>query len=183
MAPDRAGGAALGIAVPALLVRMRRDFDARGGFTRSTATAMWGCYGIGGALYVHALLRGRPAPASARAVGLAASAAGVAAVAVGMDAFNSAAQLTGTDPGTLHERGAYRYSRNPQYAGFVLAGAGGALARCSVPAAVLTAGYAATCAWWVRVEERNLRRTFGDEYARYQRRAARWFGRPAPQPS
>jgi hypothetical protein len=100
MAPDRAGAAALGIAVPVLLVRMRRDFDARGGCTRSTATAMWGCYGIGGALYVHALLRGRPAPDPARAVGLAASAAGVAAVAAGMGAFNSAAQLTGTDPGT-----------------------------------------------------------------------------------
>lgn len=44
--------------MPVLLSRMRRDFDASGGFTTSTAVAMWICYGLGGALYADAMRRG-----------------------------------------------------------------------------------------------------------------------------
>ena len=82
------------------------------------------------------------------AAGLTACVAGLGAIVAGMSAFNGARQVTGTDPGDLQEGGVYRYSRNPQYVGFVLAGAAGTVARRSVPAAALTAGYAAVCAWW-----------------------------------
>jgi protein-S-isoprenylcysteine O-methyltransferase Ste14 len=178
MTPDRSAAAALGLGLPVLLLRMRRDLDTRGGFTTSTAVAMWSCYGLGGALYADALRRGRPAPRRVHAAGLTACVAGLGAVAAGMGSFSGARQVTGTDPGDLHDGGVYRYSRNPQYVGFVLAGAGGALVRRSVSAAALTTGYAAICAWWVRVEERGLQRTFGPEYARYQRRTPRRLGRP-----
>jgi protein-S-isoprenylcysteine O-methyltransferase Ste14 len=113
--------------------------------------------------------------------GLTACVAGLGAVAAGMGAFSVARQVTGTDPGDLKDGGLYRYSRNPQYVGFVLAGAGAAVARRSVPAAALTAGYAAICAWWVRVEERSLNRTFGHDYDRYQRRTPRWGVTPATE--
>jgi protein-S-isoprenylcysteine O-methyltransferase Ste14 len=182
MTPDRAATVALGLAVPPLLIRMRRDFEQSGSFSRSTAAAMWACYGLGGGLYAHALRRGQPAPPTIRALGLAASAAGVAGVAAGMRAFDSVEQVSGTQPGDLHERGVYRYSRNPQYAGFVLAAAGGALARRSAPAGALAAAYATVCTWWVRVEERTLRRTFGDNYDGYQQSAPRWIGFRLPDP-
>ncbi len=159
MTPERSAAAALGIGLPVLLSRMRRDFDASGGFTTSTAVAMWGCHGLGGALYADVLRRRRPSARPVRAVGVTACVAGLGAVAAGMGAFSGARQVTGTDPGDLKDGGVYRYSRNPQYVGFVLAGAGAAVARRSAPAAALTAGYAAICAWWVRVEERSLHRT------------------------
>jgi protein-S-isoprenylcysteine O-methyltransferase Ste14 len=177
MTPDRTATAALGLGLPVLLSRMRRDFDARGSLTTSTAVAMWSCYGLCGALYANALRRGQPAPRPTRAAGLTACVTGLGAVTAGMGAFSGAQQVTGTNPGDLQDGGVYRYSRNPQYVGFVLAGAGGALVRRSVPAAALTAGYAAISAWWVRVEERSLQRTFGRDYARYQRRTPRWVGR------
>jgi protein-S-isoprenylcysteine O-methyltransferase Ste14 len=176
MTREWSAAAALGIGLPVVLSRMRRDFDAGGGFTTSTAVAMWSCYGLGGALYADALHRGRPAARPVRTAGVTACVAGLGAVAAGMGAFSGARQVTGTDPGDLQDGGVYRYSRNPQYVGFVLAGAGGAVARRSVPAAALTAGYAVICAWWVRVEERSLHRTFGQDYARYQRRTPRWVG-------
>jgi protein-S-isoprenylcysteine O-methyltransferase Ste14 len=178
MTPDRSAAAALGIGVPVLLWRMRRDFDASGDFTTSTAVAMWSCYGLGGALYADVMRRGRPAARPVRIAGVTACVAGLGAVAAGMGDFNGARQVTGTDPGDLKDGGVYRYSRNPQYVGFVLAGAGGAVARQSATAAALTAGYAAICAWWVRVEERSLHRTFGHDYDRYQQRTPRWVGRP-----
>jgi protein-S-isoprenylcysteine O-methyltransferase Ste14 len=178
MSPDKAATVALGVALPPLLIRKRRDVEQRGSFSTATATAtataaaMWGCYALSGGLYAHALRRGQPAPPAARALGLAASAAG-------MGTFDNAEQVSGTEPGHLHERGVYRYSRNPQYAGFILAGAGGALVRGSAPAATLVAAYAGICAWWVRVEEPTLRRTFGHMYDEYQQCTSRWTGLPS----
>lgn len=147
---------------------MRRDFDASGGFTTSLAARCTRTRCVAG----------DTEPSPVRAAGVTACVAGLGAVAAGMGAFSGARQVTGTDPGDLKDGGVYRYSRNPQYVGFVLAGAGAAVARRSVPAAALTAGYAAICAWWVRVEERSLHRTFGHDYDRYQRRTPRWVGRP-----
>jgi protein-S-isoprenylcysteine O-methyltransferase Ste14 len=164
MAPAKAAAAALAVGMRVLLSRMRREFDARGEFTTATATAMWGCYALGGGLYAHALRTGRPAAAPARVAGLAAAGAGVATVAAGMGTFGSAGQITGTDVGALHENGIYRYSRNPQYAGFVLAGLGAAAVRSSVPAALVAVGYGAVCNRWVRVEKRHLQHTFGQAY-------------------
>ena len=97
----------------------------------------------------------------------------------GMSRFDSAAQLSGTDTGTLHERGIYRYSRNPQYLGAVVGLAGISLATRSGLAALLTAGVLATYRRWIPSEERVLQRTF-DDYDRYAANVPRWFGRPVP---
>lgn len=173
--------AAVGAGLAGVLRRMRADVDRQGAFRRSTATSMWARYGLGGAVYADALRRGRPAPQPARTAGVAAAVAGGGLVAAGMAAFAGPAQVTGTQAGPLTTGGVYRISRNPQYAGFVAAGLGGALARRSPTAAALAAAYGAVCAWWIPVEERALAREFGDDYERFRRSTPRWFGRPSPR--
>lgn len=81
-----------------------------------------------------------------------------------------------TEPGRLTTGGVYRFSRNPQYAGFVIAGVGGAVARRSAFAAALAAGYAGICTWWVSVKEQNLERRFGVEYVAFRAGTPRWLG-------
>jgi protein-S-isoprenylcysteine O-methyltransferase Ste14 len=95
-----------------------------------------------------------------------------------MGSFDSAAQLSGTDPGTLHSTGVYRATRNPQYLGISIALAGVALATRSAYTALLAAGVAATYRRWIPAEERHLARTFGDTYRRYQTSTHRWLGQP-----
>lgn len=116
--------------MPVLLSRMRRDFDASGGLTTSTAVAMWSCYGLGGALYAECVAGDRHRALSVPLVS---------------------------------RRASRDWVRSPP--GWARSGA------------ALTAGYAAICAWWVRVEERSLHRTFGHDYDRYKRRTPRWAGR------
>ena len=173
--------AALGGGVAILLPRMRREFAESGALTRSTAAAMWACYGTAAAAYAAALRRGRPVPPAATAAAVVAGASGLALTAAGMGAFDSVGQVTGSATGSLTVDGVYRISRNPQYVGYVVAGTAGALGRRSPLAMLLTAAYAAICAWWVRVEERALERTFGDEYRRFKSTTPRWLGRPRPR--
>ncbi len=101
-------------------------------------------------------------------------------MAAGMGRFAGPRQLSATRAGALVTSGVYRFSRNPQYAGYVLQLAGLALARRSAVAAALAAGPAAAFRWWVPVEERHLAREFGDTYRAYKARAPRWLGWRAP---
>lgn len=161
-----------------LLPRMRKDFDTTGTFRTSTAAAMGCLYAAGAGLYASELRRGEKAPPLRRTVAASAAAAGLGMAGMGMGAFASGTQLIGTETGDLTTGGVYRFSRNPQYVGFVIAGLAGAVARRSAFAAALTAGYAAVCAWWVRIEERNLEREFGADYAAFRAATPRWIGLP-----
>jgi methanethiol S-methyltransferase len=72
---------------------------------------------------------------------------------------------------TLQIDGPYRWVRHPLYLGWILAVFGAAhLTGDRLVFAVLTSIYLVVA---VPFEERSLRRSFGDEYARYQR-AVRW---------
>jgi protein-S-isoprenylcysteine O-methyltransferase Ste14 len=72
--------------------------------------------------------------------------------------------------------GPYLRTRNPLYAGLVLALGGAALAATSWPvaAAALAAAILAHV-WVVRVEEPRLAARFGAAYAEYLRRVPRWL--------
>lgn len=168
----------LAASLPALLPRMRADVEADGALRRSTATAMWGVYALATGLYADALRNGTRARPATRAAAAAAAAAGLGLTAAAMGTFRSASQITGTSAGTLETDGIYRLSRNPQYLGFVLAGAAGAVARRSPLALALTAAYAGICRWWIPVEERALQREFGEAYDAYRARTGRWLTLP-----
>ncbi|SEW12196.1 methyltransferase family protein [Natrinema salifodinae] len=79
--------------------------------------------------------------------------------------------------GELRTGGWYRYSRNPQYVGYVAATIGFALVANSALVAVVCAIY---LAWWLALpfaEEPWLRERYGDDYERYADRVPRFLGR------
>lgn len=94
--------------------------------------------------------------------------------------FGSAAQLFGVDSGELVTDGIYRFSRNPQYLGIVMMLAGASLARRSADALLGSAVVAVVFDRWIRHEETNLSRLFGDEYTRYRTTTSRWLRKHEP---
>jgi protein-S-isoprenylcysteine O-methyltransferase Ste14 len=84
-------------------------------------------------------------------------------------------------PRELVVAGLYRYVRNPQYVGVVLAVVGEAVASGRVILLGYAAGLAAFYHLFVtRYEEPTLRRTFGEAYARYVAAVPRWLPRRRP---
>lgn len=164
-----------------LLSTMSRDLAKRGQLRSSTATAMWAGYAAHTFATAWALHR-RSMPLHvtglpARLVGVGLIGAGGALCASGMSVFTSPRELTGTSNQALTTKGIYRYSRNPQYLGYVLVLTGAALARRSGTALASAAALAAAYAAWVPVEEAHLARLHGEPYERYLRGIHRWWGR------
>ncbi|ELY25197.1 hypothetical protein C500_17306 [Natrialba magadii ATCC 43099] len=97
----------------------------------------------------------------------------VVAIASGFDlGREETAGLTGE----LRTGGWYRYSRNPQYVGYVVASVGFALLANSVLVAVLCVIYVG---WWLTLpfaEEPWLRKQYGREYEHYAERVPRFVG-------
>lgn len=77
---------------------------------------------------------------------------------------------------TLLTSGPYRYTRNPLYLGgnvFIFFGAG--LVLGSPMALAITALHLPLVDVFIRREERQLERTFGEEWRRYQHSVRRWL--------
>lgn len=164
-----------------LLSRMRRDLDEHGSVRRGTAALMWTAY-ASHAVTTCAALRNRTgeaplSPIPARVAGVLAAGSGLSLCVLGMRRFSGASELTGTINEDLVTEGVYRYSRNPQYLGYVLTLTGLALIRRSGTALGLTGLLAYAYARWVRIEEGHLSRTLGQPYLNYQATTRRWWGR------
>ena len=99
----------------------------------------------------------------------------------GMNRFSGPEQISGIEVGELATRGIYRYSRNPQYAGYVAVLTGLGIASRSAVALGLAGAAAAIFRWWVPVEERHLERMFGRAYRQYRAEIPRWFGIGRPR--
>lgn len=86
--------------------------------------------------------------------------------------------MTFNDPDQLVLSGAYRWTRNPMYLGFLLMLIGVALI-LAAPVAFLgpIAFFLAADRWYIPFEERRLTATFDADYAHYQRSVRRWIGR------
>ena len=92
--------------------------------------------------------------------------------------FRSFRKVFARDPGSLTLSGPYRWSRNPQYVGWMVFFVGYAVMWWS-PWCWLALGMLALALQiLVLVEEEHLHHTFGDAYDAYCRRVPRWFGRP-----
>ncbi|WP_306052742.1 methyltransferase family protein [Natronococcus wangiae] len=90
--------------------------------------------------------------------------------------FDLGAEETAGLTGELRTGGWYRYSRNPQYVGYVVASVGFVLLANSALVAVLCAIYVG---WWLTLpfaEEPWLREQYGEAYERYVERAPRFVG-------
>lgn len=171
--------AGLGASPVVLLRRMRKEFDKGGTLTTPTVAAMYATY-TGHALLTAGVAHRRtlplplpPRPAEAAGAALILTGAGL--WVAGVQRFAGSGQVSGTEVGELVSGGVYRYSRNPQYVGYVLALVGLGLARRSAAVLGLATALALVFRWWVPVEERHLDRELGDAYSRYRERTARWF--------
>lgn len=111
--------------------------------------------------------------------------AGAAVALAGVVAFRR--RRTTVDPfhperaTTLVDDGVYRWTRNPMYAGLVLAGVGAA---AWLGSALALAGPALLAVlldrWQIAAEERALGARFGASYDAYARTVRRWVGRFPP---
>lgn len=161
--------------LPALLRRMAEEFDSQGGLQRATTGWMYAGYAAYATLHAAALSAGgRSSTQASKAVGGGLVAAGALCCLGGMSRFSGPAQVSGLSGGTFVTDGIYALTRNPQYLGCLTLLAGGAVARRSAPALVLTGAAAVVLDRWIPVEERYLRRVHGSAYDEYAAHVSRW---------
>ena len=83
--------------------------------------------------------------------------------------------ITFDDPDVLVRHGAFAWTRNPMYLGFVLVLVGAA---ASLGAVVAMAGpilfFVVADRWYIPFEEQRMATTFGTEYDEYARHVHRW---------
>ncbi|QEH43017.1 isoprenylcysteine carboxylmethyltransferase family protein [Chitinophaga sp. XS-30] len=79
-------------------------------------------------------------------------------------------------PGTLVTDGLFRFSRNPVYLGFSMILAGVTLL-LGVPSSlyILLLFILITDRWYIRYEEQEMEKIFGDAYRLYKARVRRWL--------
>jgi protein-S-isoprenylcysteine O-methyltransferase Ste14 len=102
--------------------------------------------------------------------------AGIAICVISITHFRSISKVFCFNTGKLTLSGPYRWSRNPQYVGFLLFLLGFALNDWSLwcLAALLVA--AINLHLLVLVEEEHLRRVFGEQYVEFHRKIPRYAG-------
>ncbi len=88
--------------------------------------------------------------------------------------------VTFNDPGTLVTDGAFRFTRNPMYLGFLGIMTGVALMVGTLTAWVGVVGFwLAGNHWYIPFEEGRMLARFGDDYVAYHGEVRRWAGRRA----
>lgn len=117
--------------------------------------------------------------AGASACGLALAVLGAAVAFAGVVAFRRARTtvnpLTPSAAGTVVSGGAYRFTRNPMYLGFLVALAGWATHLSNTPAALLLPAFVAYMTrFQIKPEERALAAKFGPQFTQYMSRVRRW---------
>lgn len=161
------------------LSQMARDVRDGGSLRRSTAAVMWLAYGAHAAITARALARPDdrlPVPRPVAPLGWLGVVAGGALCLAGMRRFASPGEIEGTRHDALTVDGVYRWSRTPQYLGYLVGLGGAAVARRSLLGAVATGAVAVVYAAWIPVEEQQLRALYGQDYLDYLRTTNRWWG-------
>jgi len=93
-------------------------------------------------------------------------------------AFGSMKRLSGLDARQLITSGIYRWSRNPQYVGWMLVLVSIALLRTSGMVLLLAALYWISFLIYLPLEEQLLERLYGIPYQQYRKTTHRYFGPP-----
>lgn len=178
-----AAGAALAGGTRLLLRRMASDFERDSRLRPSTTVLVYGAYSVQltavAELVRHPSIRVPIPPPAVRVLAGSLIVAGSGALAAGAGSFGSTRQLSGTETGRLIQTGVYRWTRNPQYLGYLAILAGASLANRSLDALLATVASAAVFDHWIGHEEANLTSTFGSDYTRYRDGTARWLRVPA----
>jgi len=107
------------------------------------------------------------------------SLAGLALCLVAIVFFGSVSKVLCLNAGVLTVSGPYRYSRNPQYVGWLVFLFGYALLDWSLWCLGALAVVALSLHLLVLIEEEHLQRVFGDRYLEFCNQAPRYAGRSA----
>ena len=79
-------------------------------------------------------------------------------------------------PGALITNGLYKYTRNPIYFGFLISLAGfGVLLSCLSAFIMPLIFFLAADNWYIKFEERNMEKEFGEDYLNYKNKVRRWI--------
>lgn len=158
------------------------EYAAQGRLSDSAAAVAWALSVCHGALTFLAALAGVYEIAVARwlalAFGISVLGLGAALLVAGVREMGSLDAITGRRTARLTTTGPYRYGRHPQNLGWGLMLLGAAVAGRSGLALILVAAYAVLTWLQVRIEERHLSRTYGEDHARYRAATSRLLGRP-----
>ncbi len=85
--------------------------------------------------------------------------------------------ITFKPPEKLVQSGLFQFTRNPMYLGFSLSLVGLALSFSSAIAWIVTTMFIVVSdRWYIRVEEEQMQKTFGEAYERYRAMTPRWLG-------
>lgn len=161
------------------LRKVPADFDTGDTFERATGTWIYLAWANHAAAFVASLwwdpYRVDVPAAPAVVLGSLMALAGASLFVLAMSRFQSFGQVTGTEVSGLVTSGAYRYSRNPQYTGWIILLSGGAVIARSPLALTLALAVVVAMRIWIPHEERHLEEEFGDEYVRYRRQVPRFL--------
>jgi protein-S-isoprenylcysteine O-methyltransferase Ste14 len=164
------------------LWRADREYEHSRRLSWTTVTAAWVLHALhAGLIGVAAFHSSWPLPIGstlALAVGVALLAQGLGFAFAAAIGFRSVQRLAGTETDQLVCSGVYRYSRNPQSVGWMLALAGVAVLGRSGLALLLVLLFWGIFWIYAGIEERHLERVFGEEYRRYRDTTPRYLGRP-----
>jgi len=103
--------------------------------------------------------------------------AGLVVCLAGMGNFRSITKILCLDTGELALNGPYRWSRNPQYVGWLLFLLGFALNDWSEWCLAALLIVATSLHFLVLIEEQHLRRVFGEPYVEFRNKTPRYLGR------
>lgn len=162
---------------------IKRTYDNKGMFTNkllSSWYAMWAFHHL--ALILASLYGVWPIAidrTAALIVGMILFGIGLVILLMGMIEFRSLRRSTGQDISKLITTGIYRWSRNPQFVGWLLMLLGISFAGRSGFAFVLTGiFFIVIYLYTILLAEPYLERLYGEDYQFFKLRTARWVGIP-----
>lgn len=143
---------------------------------------VWALYLLQAGLTVYAAWYGLvalPLPTGAAIfVGVLVPLVGFVIAGAGIREFGSVSRISGRDEDELVTTGVYRWSRNPQTVGWLLALTGvSIIGRSALAIGLVGLVGLVLHGYLVAVEEPHLSRTFGADYRRYHARTPRYLGK------
>jgi len=164
--------------------RVRAEFNQPNGLSRLTVAVIWFVYLSHLTITLYASLSGLwelTVPNMLRyTVGGGLTISGLFLMIAGGISFGSLRRVNGKADDQLITTGIYRWSRNPQNVGWILALLGISILGKSGFALLMTGLFIVRFVSYVKEEEKHLETQFGQEYCDYRERTPRYFGLPNP---
>ena len=177
------GALALVLLGVVVIYLVRRDFRSKERLSIPTVGLVWVLYllhaGLTGYAAWYGLVSIPIPPVVTGIVGALIMAVGLFLAVVAIREFRTVSRMSGRDENELVTTGVYRWSRNPQNVGWLLALLGMSIIGRSLLAIGLVGLFASLLhGYLVFVEEPHLARVFGASYRRYRSQTPRYLGQP-----